>query len=108
MAEKFKLPRQHTKFDIYQRLFIELVSTHAKEWGVPSKQVKELLYIQQEWVKDLSAIPKSSVHDHEAVQKRNDTLAKFFAEIESVMEYNLLDNENIVKADKVLLGISGF
>ncbi len=108
MSEKFKIPRQHSRFNIYQRLFVELLNTHAKEWNVPNKKVNTLLHIQEEWAKDLTAIPDSTTHNHDAVHKRNETLAKFYAEIELVLEYHLLNNENITRADKVLLCISGF
>ena len=108
MAEKFQIPKQHSRFNIYQRLFLELVSAHSKEWGVPNKKVNMLLHIQEEWAKDLSAIPNTTTHNHEAVQKRNETLAKFYAEIELVLEYQLLNNNNVAITDKILLCISGY
>lgn len=108
MPEKFKIPRQHSRFNMYQRLFIDKVSSNAKEWNVPSKIITRLLQLQEEWVKDIEAIPKTTVHHHDAVQKRNETLAEFYAEMEIIIEYNLLNNENISRADKLLLGISGF
>ena len=108
MSEKFKIPRQHSRFNMYQRLFIEKISSNAKEWNVPTKKVTRLLQLQESWVKDIEAIPKSTVHDHEAVQKRNETLAEFYAELEFILDYHLLNNENISRTDKLLLGISGF
>lgn len=108
MAEKFKIPRQHSKFDIYQRLFVELVSNHAKEWGVPIKKINSLLQIQEEWTKDKAAIPKSGVHNPDAIHKRNETLAIFNSEIEFIMDYHLLNNDQVSIPDKVLLCISGF
>jgi hypothetical protein len=42
------------------------------------------------------------------VQKRNETLAEFYAEMEVIMEYILLNNDNVSRTDKLLLGISGF
>jgi len=108
MPEKFKIPRQHTRFDMYQRLFIDKLSHNAQEWNVPKNKMIRLLQLQEEWVKDMEAIPKTTVHHHDAVQKRNETLAEFYAEMEVIMEYILLNNDNVSRTDKLLLGISGF
>ncbi len=107
MPEKFKIPRQHSRFNLYQRLFIEKISSNAQEWNVPKKKVTRLLQLQENWVRDMESIPKSTVHHHEAVQKRNETLAEFYAEMELIMEYHLLNNDGISRVDKLLLGISG-
>ena len=108
MTEKFKLPRQHSRFNLYQRLFIQLVTTHAEEWDKPSKEVAKLLQMKEDWDTALVAIPKSTVHNYDAVKKRGEVMTEYSSLIEFVMEYYILRNAKVAIADKILLGISGF